>query len=122
MGRGSDNLPELKEAENSRDAPKIEGFESFRHGGRMSDWRQEELEVLRATVAKQRELISKLETALHESGHCATCEQCDGLVLDYKSKTHSDYCCIECEEAAERAGELDEANLEAQEADYLRGR
>jgi len=88
----------------------------------MSDWRQEELEVLRATVAKQRELISKLETALHESGHCATCEQCDGLVLDYKSSGIGDYCSIECEEIAEQQQEADEEDLKAKEADYIRGR
>lgn len=88
----------------------------------MSEWRQQELQLLRETVAKQMAHISKLEAALHESGYCAICEQCDGLVLDYKSKTHSDYCSAKCEEIAERAGELDEANLEAQEADYLRGR
>lgn len=88
----------------------------------MSDWRQEELEVLRETVAKQMAHISKLETALRESGHCAICEQCDGLVLDYKSSGIGDYCSAECEEIAERQQEQDEANLEAQEADYIRGR
>ena len=88
----------------------------------MSDWRQEEIEVLRETVAKQMARISKLETALHESGHCATCEQCDGLVLDYKSSGIGDYCCAECEEIAEKQQEQDEEDLKAAEADYIRGR
>ena len=84
-------------------------------------WRRK-VDMLTITLAEHMTRISKLEDLLRESGYCAICEQCDGLVIDYKSKTHSDYCSAECEEIAKRAEELDEANLEAQEADYLRGR
>lgn len=88
----------------------------------MSDWKQEELEMLRDVVAKQRSRLAKMEEVLRESGYCANCEQCDGLVLDYKSKGHSDYCSIECEELAEKEERESEYNNEALEADYIRGR
>lgn len=93
MGRSGDNLPELKEAQDSSNASAIKGSQSFRHGRRMTNeelliklgQKQIRIERLEKELEKLREMFATSDKA----NWCV----CGALLMD----SSDEYCCDDCE-------------------------